>query len=41
VVSAHATKPVTELAISVVRQTGETVLEGIAWCYTLIPEPGA
>ena len=30
----HATKPVTQLSIRVVRQDGETVLEGEAWCYT-------
>ncbi|MDX1429015.1 MAG: hypothetical protein R3282_01955, partial [Rhodothermales bacterium] len=34
VVSVHASKPVTQLAISVTRQTGEVVLEGEAWCYT-------
>ena len=34
VLSVHATKPVTQLAIRVVRQTGEVVLEGEAWCYT-------
>ena len=38
VVSVHATKPVTQLAIKVVRQDGETVLEGGAWCYTFSPE---
>ena len=32
--SVHATKPVTQLAIRVTRQTGEVVLEGEAWCYT-------
>ena len=37
VVSVHATKPVTQLRIAVTRQTGETVLEGEAWCYTLAP----
>jgi acyl dehydratase len=35
VVSVHATKPVTQLRVRVTRQTGETVLEGEAWCYTL------
>ena len=35
VLSVHATKPVTQLKINVVRQTGETVLEGEAWCYTM------
>jgi acyl dehydratase len=34
VLSVHATKPVTQLAVRVVRQDGETVLEGEAWCYT-------
>lgn len=37
VLSVHATKPVTQLAIRVVRQTGEVVLEGEAWCYTFSP----
>ncbi len=35
VLSTHATKPVTQLRITVRRQDGETVLEGEAWCYTL------
>lgn len=34
VVHVHATKPVCQLRIAVTRQTGETVLEGQAWCYT-------
>src|ERR1044071_8600919 len=38
VMSVHATKPVTQLRIAVSRQTGETVLEGEAWCYTMQPE---
>ena len=38
VTSVHATKPVTQLRIVVTRQTGETVLEGEAWCYTMHPE---
>ena len=38
VVSVHPKKPVTQLAVKVVRQTGETVLEGEAWCYTARPE---
>jgi hypothetical protein len=33
----HASKPVTQLKIKVTRQTGETVLEGEAWCYTFSP----
>jgi acyl dehydratase len=38
VIGVHATKPVTHLRVRVTRQTGETVLEGEAWCYTLRPE---
>ena len=38
VVSVHASKPVTQLKVIVTRQTGETVLEGEAWCYTLSPQ---
>ena len=34
VMKVHATKPVTTLKIQVIRQTGETVLEGEAVCYT-------
>ena len=34
VLSVHATKPVCQLAIKVMRQTGEVVLDGEAWCYT-------
>jgi acyl dehydratase len=34
VVSVHDTKPVCCLRVRVTRQTGETVLEGEAWCYT-------
>ena len=37
VVSVHEMKPVCQLRIRVTRQTGETVLEGEAWCYTLAP----
>ena len=37
VLSVHAAKPVTQLKVIVTRQTGETVLEGEAWCYTLSP----
>ena len=37
VLSVHASKPVTQLGIRVTRQTGETVLEGEAWCYTMRP----
>ena len=35
VLSVHASKPVTQLRMVVSRQTGETVLEGEAWCYTM------
>ena len=38
VLSVHATKPVTQLGMKVTRQTGESVLEGEAWCYTFSPE---
>ncbi len=38
VLSVHASKPVTQLAIRVTRQDGEVVLEGEAWCYTFTPE---
>src|SRR4030095_1145298 len=34
VISKHETKPVTQLKIKVIRQDGEIVLEGEAWCYT-------
>lgn len=34
VVSVHDSKPVTQLAIEVVRDGGEVVLKGEAWCYT-------
>ena len=36
VMSVHATKPVCQLRVRVTRQTGETVLEGEAWCYRFI-----
>jgi acyl dehydratase len=38
VLSVHATKPVTQLAIRDTRQTAEVVLEGEAWCYTFSPQ---
>jgi acyl dehydratase len=38
VLSVHDTKPVTQLSISVVREDGELVLEGEAWCYTFSPK---
>ena len=37
VLSARPDKPVTQLRIEITRQTGETVLEGEAWCYTMQP----
>ena len=33
VLTVHATKPVTQLAVRITRQDGTTVLEGEAWCY--------
>lgn len=38
VLSVHDTKPVAQLKVQVRRQTGETVLEGEAWCYTFAGE---
>lgn len=38
IVGIHDTKPVTQLKVHVTRQTGETVLEGEAWCYTFSSE---
>ena len=38
VLRVHDSKPVTQLGIEVVRQDGETVLTGEAWCYTFRPE---
>ncbi len=38
ILSLHPTKPVTQLKITVTRQTGEIALEGEAWCYTFSPE---
>jgi acyl dehydratase len=37
IVSVHPSKPVTQLRVRVARQTGDTVLEGEAWCYTMQP----
>jgi acyl dehydratase len=34
ILSIHPSKPVTQLKVVINRQTGETVLEGEAWCYT-------
>ena len=39
VLKVHETKPVTQLGVRVTRQSGETVLEGEAWCYTFTPGP--
>jgi acyl dehydratase len=36
VLSVHESKPVCQLKVRVARQTGETVLEGEAWCYTFV-----
>jgi acyl dehydratase len=41
VVTVHESKPVTGLRIQVTRQTGETVLEGDAWCYTFEVTPSS
>ena len=38
VLSVHAAKPVCQLRVRVARQTGETVLEGEAWCYRFAPD---
>jgi acyl dehydratase len=38
VLEVHVTKPVTKLKMTITRQTGETVVEGEAWCYTFTPE---
>lgn len=38
ILKVHDTKPVTQLAIRVTREGGETVLEGEAWCYTFTRE---
>jgi len=37
VLSVHASKPISRLGVRITRQTGETVLEGEAWCYTASP----
>ena len=38
ILEVHATKPVTKIKMTITRQTGETVLEGEAWCYTFTPD---
>lgn len=40
IIGKHETKPVTQLKIKIIRQDGETVLEGEAWCYTFSADPG-
>ena len=35
VMSVHATKPVCQLSIRILRQDDEVVLQGEAWCYTV------
>jgi acyl dehydratase len=37
VLEVHPTKPVTKLKATVLRQDGVVVLEGVCWCYTLVP----
>ena len=39
VLSVHASKPVSQLKFIIVRQDGETVLQGEAWCYTFSGNP--
>jgi len=38
VAEVHETKPVCRLAVSVVRQDGQPLLEGSAWCYRMQPD---
>jgi acyl dehydratase len=38
VLSVHPAKPVTQFRVEVTRKSGEVVLEGEAWCYTLSPD---
>ena len=40
VLSVHPSKPVSQLGFKVMRQDGELVLEGDAWCYTMSPDDG-
>jgi acyl dehydratase len=37
VAQVHDRKPVCQLEVKITRQTGETVLEGEAWCYQFTP----
>ena len=39
VLEVHPTKPVTKLKATVRGQDGDVVLEGVCWCYTLLPAP--
>ena len=41
VLKTHRSKPIAQLKIVVPRQTGEKVLEGEAWCYTMSPDQDA
>lgn len=34
ILSIHPEKPVTQLGVEIIRQDGEIVLQGEAWCYT-------
>ena len=38
VAEVHQSKPICKLLITITRQSGETVLEGEAWCYTASPQ---
>jgi acyl dehydratase len=38
ILSIHPSKPVRQLKVIITQQTGETVLEGEAWCYTFSNE---
>jgi acyl dehydratase len=38
ILKVHETKPVTQLHVEIKRDSGETVLEGEAWCYTFSAE---
>lgn len=40
VLSVHESKPVCQLRVEVVRDDGETLLEGEAWCYRFFVEEG-
>lgn len=41
VLKIHRSKPIVQLKVVITRQTGEKVLEGEAWCYTISPEQDA